>query len=166
MNTEITKSIPPISAEALKLREYLRKVEEGTVVDDSTLSSIAGRTIKKAKGMIRSAIKALEKEAIVFYRVRNVGIRREKLSTASVVEGESTVPQRAGRMFKRSLRRLAAVRFNELSNDDKLRHSAVSGQVGALAMFSSPKAHDKIYAATIGNGQKVDNTKLLDLFKE
>jgi hypothetical protein len=159
------KTIPPISAEALKLRDYMRTLAEGSILTDSEIVNITKRTLEKCQGMIRSAIKAMEREEIVFLRLRNVGWRRSNLASNEVIDGESTLPSRVQRMAKRSMRRLAAVRFNELSNEDKLSHSKVASMNGIIAHVASSKSRDKVCAAVIGNGSKVETSKLLELFK-
>lgn len=160
-----TKSIATISAESLKIRDLLRKTQNGQIVTDSEIESAAGRSYAKIQGHIRSAVNALAREQIVFYRVRKTGWKRAETNTSEIIEGERGVTKAISRKVKKSLRRLACVEFDKLNNDDKLRHSAVSAQIGAIAMFSNSKASDKIQAATIGNGKQPEVAKVLELFR-
>lgn len=160
-----TKAILPISAESLKLRAYLRTIPEGTIVTDAQCREASGCNQKRLAGRVASAIRTLEREQVVFYRIRRVGWKRVPLNTTEVSDGESATIKGVRRRMNRSLRRLAAVKFDALSNEEKLKHSSVSAQAGAIALFTSTKASDKIYSATIGNGKQPDTTRLLELFK-
>lgn len=160
-----TKSIPPISAEAIRLRDYLKTLKEGETASDLEISKITGRTKERSGGMVRSAIRSLERSGIVLYRIKNTGWRRVPLNCREVVDGESVTPLRVQRMVKRSLRRLAAVRFDELSNEDKIAHCKVSSMNGVIAHISTSKSRDRLEAAVIGNGSRVETAKLLELFK-
>lgn len=157
----------PISAESTKVRDFMRnKINEGEVATMAMLSGVAGRDLSKKLNIIYGAIRALEKEGIVFYKVRRVGWKRVALDTPEIIDGETGVTKQVNRKIRRSLKRLAAVKFDALNNEDRIRHSVVSSQIGTLAMFSGSAARDKVMAATIGNGAALDNAKLLELFSK
>lgn len=162
--TPITKAIPPISAESIQIRTTLKLVKEGDIITLDQITRSVGAEVKQ--GSIRSAVVALEKEQIVFYKVRRIGWKRMRLDGSDIIAGESSVPKSIARKVRRSLRRLSAVSFEKLDNECKLKHSSVAAQLGTIALFSAPKAQDRIYAATIGNGAKPNTEKLLELFKK
>lgn len=161
----ITKAIPPISAESIKLRDYLKdKINEGDIVTMEMMSTVTGRDMSGHLGIIYSAIRHLEKSGIVYYRIRNIGWQRVPLGKDDVIDGESGTVKVVNRKIRRSLARLAAVRFGELSNEDKIRHSTISSQIGTVALFTNANAADKIKAKVITNGAKPDASEVLKLF--
>lgn len=160
-----TKTIATISAESLKIRDMMRKAEKGQIITDAEFVALTGRHYGKIQGHIRHAANALTKEQIIFYRVRKHGWKRAETAASEIVDAERGVTKSISRKVKKSLRRLACVEYDKLANDDKLKHSAVAAQIGAIAMFSNSKAGDKIHAATIGNGKQPEPSKVLELFR-
>lgn len=164
------RGVPAISAESVKLREVMRLAKPNEVLTTEGLAAAIGLPVdqmRKREHCIYTAIRVLEREGIVFHRIRKTGWKRVDSATNEITDAESGVTKKISRRVKRSLRRLCAVAFDKLPNDQKIRHSAVSAQLGAIALFASHDATDKIRTAaiTIGNGQKPDTAKVLELFR-
>lgn len=147
------------SAETIKVRDYLRTIKEGEIATDAELAKICTKPWH-----IRTAINGLVREKIVFYRVRKTGWKRSALNTDEVATSESITPKRVSRMVRRSLRRMAAVKYDELSNEDKMHFNTTATKNSTLAFFSSTKTRDKIDNMVIGNGAQIQTKKLLDMF--
>lgn len=166
----IQRGVPAISAESIKLREVMRLAKPNEVLTTDGLAIAIGIPVaqmQKREHAIYSAIKFLEREGVVFHRIRNTGWKRVDSATTEITDAESGVTKKISRRVKRSLRRLSSVQFDKLPNEEKIRHSAVSAQLGTIALFASHDASDKIKTAaiTLGNGTKPDTTKVLELFR-
>lgn len=161
MDIDYAQGLWAASAETLKVRTFLRTIKEGEVATDAELAKIATKPWQ-----VRSAIAGLVREKIIFYRVRKIGWKRASLTTDEVASSESITPQRVSRMVRRSLRRLSAVKYDALSNEDKMQFNQTATKNSTLAFFSNAKTRDKIDNMVIGNGSQIETRKLLDLFSK
>lgn len=161
MDIDYSQGLWAASAETLKVRTFLRTIKEGEVATDAELAKITTK-----QWQIRSAIAGLVREKIIFYRVRKTGWKRASLTTDEIASSESITPQRVSRMVRRSLRRMSAVKYDELSNEDKMQFNQTATKNSTIAFFSNAKTRDKIDNMVIGNGAKIETTKLLDMFSK
>ncbi len=160
---EMSKAIPPISAESILLAERLAACKVGETITYDEISKLIGRDSRVHRGCLTTArAKVLRENQMVFHCVRAEGI---KLADANeITEGEMTTIGSIHRKANRSLRRLACAAYEKLTNAQRIKHSTTASMLGTMTLFTSSNSLKRVEAAVIGNGQQLPAAKTLALF--
>lgn len=146
------------------LLKYLETIPVGEIVSYEVLGNLIGCDVQSDRGSLESARRLLVRDnQIVFGVVRGVGLKR--LNPSEVVEQEGETVTKIRRATKRSLKRLASADFDSLSKPDQNKHRLVSATLGAIAVCSSQKAHNRLEQRIQSNGQ-LDAVEALKLFEK
>lgn len=134
----------------------------GNELTDAELESIAGIPCAvKARGYthLQSAIRAVEREGIVWRRIR----KEHKIRCLGNIEridvGEQLI-RRARKSATRSARCLATVEISELSGEDKIRATGAMTQAGVIAQITRKDSQKRLGCATSPQG--VDTKRLIE----
>lgn len=149
------KAIQELSLDTQTLKRLLREAEIGQIVSYSEMSSAIGRDVPtEARGNLRTARRQLLREHnMVFGPVLGVGMKR--LDDAGKIESAHGHARRGRSQYRMAVRTVAAVDdFDALPNDQKIRHSLVAAQAGAILQLSSPTLTRKLEAAVSMHTQK------------
>lgn len=156
-STKEALSIMERSAESVLLEKRLLDVKPGEIISYDDMSAAAMCDVRASSLVSRVVRLMVRDHQIVFYTIRRQGIRRAE--SAEIVTSEQCTPKRVLRMASRSMHRLATADYDTLSNEDKLKHSATTSALGAIALFSKPASQKKIEKAiTAGAGPDLNGT--------
>jgi len=160
----LTKAIPPVSAETLKIAALFAQGKPGQVWTDESLSEHIGRDVTtECAHSVRSAVRrVLNEHNIVVHRVRKKGWKMAK--PGEVIEGESSVPDGVYRKVKRSLRRLSSVDYKTLPELEKREHDKTATLLGVLGLVASNKGQATVAKKIEDSKAKLDPAKTLELF--
>jgi hypothetical protein len=131
------------SADTKVIEDLLRQVEVGESITYETISKAIGRDVRVyARPALQSARDSLIKEDFVFDTEIGTGLVR--LDSAGIVDSIELDRKKLHRRAKKTLLKLSIAKYDELDDETKRRHVAMSAQMGALAMFSNKSASKKI----------------------
>jgi hypothetical protein len=154
------------SYETRLLYERLRKLEVKEIVSYQELSKIIGQDVQESgRGALTSARKMAQRDdRIVTDAVTNVGITR--IGDVETIASASLTFKKVRRAVQRGTERLTSVDFDNLSNDDKIRHNASISAFMVMKMMGRPKTVERLAAAvnTTNTGQ-LPIARTLELFR-
>lgn len=135
------------------LESALKEVKVGETITYDQLSKAIGRNVREhAYPALRTARQGLVKSGIVFGVEENVGLTR--LNDKGIVESTEQDRKAISRRTRKTLEKLSVAKFENLDEETKRKHIAVSAQMGALQMFATKTATKKI-ESKVGNDSKV-----------
>jgi len=157
-----TRTIGTTSLDARTIFEKLKTLQINETISYQELSNLTGRDIIKHRHILSSARNMALRESIVFDVIHNYGIKR--LSDSDVVKIESVRPlSKARSAFKNGVKRISCAR--NISNEEQIRVNASLSLFGTLALFTKPKAVDKIVEEQAkANYGELSFDKLVSLF--
>lgn len=160
---ETTKrTIAEKSSDTALIESMFNELSVGDVLEYEKMSTALGRDARKhCRHNIQSAKRSCESRGIVLAAIPGVGYKR--LDSHGIVEASSGDRKRVSRLSKRALRKLASVKFEELSNEEKASHTAASAQFGAINHFSSVSTQKKL--AKVVEDKKTWQVSLGDTLK-
>lgn len=134
------------SADTKILESVLSEAKVGDMVTYDVLSKAIGRDVRQfALPSLRSARQGLlNSKGMVFGVETNVGYKR--LDDSEIVDSTESDRRRLKRAANRSIKKLSVVAFDNLTLEQKKKHTVASAQMGAIAMFSGKTAAKKIEA--------------------
>lgn len=137
MNT----SIPGQSIDTKLLLQRLQKAEVGELLTYDELGDIIGRDVQKeARSCLLSAIRSCLSAEIVFGTVRNVGVKR--LTDRELAGIGEDVRSHIGRVARKATRKMTLIsNFDNLTNEEKIRHNTTISMLGAVGHITSVKAN-------------------------
>lgn len=136
------------------LIELLEKAAVGEVVEYSRIDAVIGdHSTPRGAGRIQSARRVLLRDKqMVFAAVERVGLQR--LNDSDIIKTGADSVARIRRESIRGAKRLACVKYEELSDAEKRKHDAYASHLGILAECSRPQVSKKI-AAAVDQSQEV-----------
>ena len=150
------------SVDTKVLENVLGEAQVGQTITYEAMSQAIGRDVREHSQASLSTARrgVLKTKGFVFGVERNVGLTR--LSDAEIVNSSENDRKRVQRAAKRSLVKLTKVRFETLPEEQKRMHVTYSAQLGAIAMFSSKQASNKIESKA--NSEQMPIGETLKLF--
>lgn len=137
------RGIFEINIETQLLYDRLVTAEVDEVITYAELSRIAGYVVQERRGSLYTARKmALRDNNMVFDTVMNEGVRL--LDDTRVVNSGAAPMKRIGNITRNAARRLTAVDFEGLSNEDRVKHNSLLSVYGAIRHFSKPRSLRRI----------------------
>ena len=131
------------SADTKVIESRLKEAKVGDLITYDELSRILGRDVREfAYGALTSARKAMLASGVVFGTESKVGIKR--LDDLQIINSTESDRKRLQRIGKHSLRKLSAVKFENLTEESKRKHTTMAAQMGAIAMFASKSTTARI----------------------
>lgn len=120
------------------LYDLLAETKEGEIVPYSKMLEITfSSNVNKIRSSITSALKILQKEKeYVFQCVIGEGYKR--LTDTEIANTGKKNLKKIRKTASRSNKVLACVKFNNLSNEDKIKHNAHSSIFGVIEFAASP----------------------------
>ncbi len=161
----MNKQIPVLSIDAKTLYEKLCSVAVGERVTYEQLTQCIGRNVQdKAYGALTTARRMAQREnRIVFGVVRGQGLIR--LNDSDIVDAGSNGLAKTRRVVKKHAKILSCVQdFNQLSNEEKLRHNAALSLYGAIAQATKPTTVKQVESAVNASAGALPVGKTLQLF--
>ncbi len=151
------------SADTKALEEVLNKAQVGETISYEKLSKAIGRDVRThAFAALRTARHGLIKSGFVFDVEKNVGLTR--LDSKGIVQSTEADRKSIHKKTKRTLTKLSVAKYEELDDESKKKHIAMSAQMGALAMFSGKSASKKIESKVNGDSKVLPIGETLKLF--
>lgn len=145
------------------LEGLFTKAEIGDIVTYEEMTKSIGRDVREfAHASIRSALRAAERQGIIFEARPNVGYVR--LNDAEIVKKSDADKTSIRKKTERAMDRLGVVKFDELSDADKKKHTVTSAQLGAIRMFSTSSATKKIESKVKGSSSVIPIGETLKMF--
>lgn len=147
------RSLSEISIETRALITALEKLAVDEIVSYAELSRLIGRDVQKtARHNLTAAVnRVLRDSQIVVSSVRNVGLRRIS-DTVNVNSTGAIARRRIQRTSVRAIRRLSAVDFDVLNNEDKVKHNAEVSQLNVVKQFATTKSNAQMQTAVVNSG--------------
>lgn len=127
-----------------ELAKALSAVQIGETITYLTLSEKIGRNVQTvARGALVSACEILRRESqMAFGCVRSIGLQR--LNDSGVVQSEKNSIGRIKRLARRSGKRLAIVKPENLSPLERASYNVTSATLGAISLCVSTKSQNKL----------------------
>lgn len=147
-----------------KLISKMESGKPGDQLSDSDLTEIAGIPIgvnEKGYSYLLSAIRHLEKAGVVWQRIRD-GQKIICLNPLEKVERTGSDIRRIRKITHRSARIIGSISPDELPKDKRVYASAMSAQLGAIALMSKTESTKKLAGNTQSVPQIGDAFKLFD----
>jgi len=153
-----------LSVDARLIFERLIAAKVGDEIQYTELSGLVGIDVQyRSRHILVSAIhKALYDRRMVFASIRNVGVTR--LKDDDIIASSEGDLRRIRRVSRRSIRKLAAVEFDKLSNESKIKQNAFMSMMGALTSFASQPNIKRIEAHVTTAHQALPLAKTLEAF--
>lgn len=149
------RAIPELSLDTQTLETLLSSTAIGDVVTYAQMSAAIGRDVQTVgRGHLRTARVRLHRaQQMVFAAVPNVGVKRmDDIGKIEIATGHT---RRGRTQYKMAVRTVAAVdNFDALPNDQKIKHSMVAAQAGAILHMTSAVRSKKLAAAIGEHAQK------------
>lgn len=159
-------SIAELSIDSQLLAKLLREVEPNGVITYEQMNGQINRDCSpggKAYGCLMTARRIVQREdQIVFDAVPNEGLKR--LTNDDIARAGDGFVARIRRAARRGIRVLACVKFESLSNEDKIAHSASASQLGVLSEVAKASSTKRIASAVKESQEKLPVGKTLELF--
>ena len=149
----------------LVIEEALRAASVGVTVTYHSLGVLLGRDVREhCRGALTGARNSLLKDdKYVFSPIPNVGLKR--MNDSEIVQDSESDFAKTRRTVSRSMRKLASVEYDKLSQEDQLRHCAYATQAAVIREMSSKKATKRIAGKVEENGsQQIPVGQTLRLF--
>ena len=162
------KSIPEMSVDTRLLYQRLAELQPGETITYEALSALVGHDVQRRRQNLTSARnKALNEDGIVTEAVAKVGIKR--LTDHDNVSGTGeALRSRVRRATGKAVRKLMAVDFAALTQEDKIRQNAELSQISALKAFAkdhyTARLEAEVKKANVGMPLPLGRT--LDSFKD
>lgn len=135
-----------LSADSKALIDVLSSARVGELVPYATLNRAIGRDVRQFRGAIHTALSVLEKEhQRVFSCVPTEGYKR--LSDKEIIGTADGYTQKIRRAAKRSARKLACVKFDDLPPEQQLAHNARMTVMAMVSETTSRAAVKRVEAA-------------------
>lgn len=135
-----------LSADSKALIDVLSSARVGELVPYATLNRAIGRDVRQFRGAINTALSILEKEhQRVFSCVPTEGYKR--LSDKEIIGTADGYTQKIRRAAKRSARKLACVKFDDLPPEQQLAHNARMTVMAMVSETTSLAAVKRVEAA-------------------
>lgn len=151
------------SADTKVIETVLKEAKIGDIITYDSISLALGRDVRvHAIAALQTARKAMLASNVVFGTERNVGLVR--LNDTQIIDSTESDRQKIQRVGKRSLKKLGAVKFEELGNNEKLRHTTMAAQLGAISMFASKSSTNKIQSNVKPNAEVLAIGETLSIF--
>ena len=152
------------SSDAKILATVLAEAEVGKVITYAELSKAIGRDVRQhAISALCTARRGVFKEnRFVFAIERGVGLVR--IDDNGIVKSIEKDRVHLHRAASKSLKKLAAVQFDNLDESGKRDHVVASAQMGAVAMFAHKNSGKKIEAKVNGSSNNLPIGETLKLF--
>ena len=155
------------SYEVNQLVERLSKLAVGEQLTYEDAAALVGqdRDGERFRAMLTSARRIVQSDKlIVFGTVPTVGL--ERLDGVAIVKTGATSIAKIRRESQRGLRRLACVKYEELSQADRAKHDAAASHLGVLTEFSKASTVKKMTAAAETKVAKLNVEETLDAFRK
>jgi hypothetical protein len=153
-----------VSLETRLLTEALTAVPSGQIIPYITLSEVVGYGVVGNDPHLQSALRrAFAQDGAVFSNVRKIGYRR--LTDEEIIQNSEAIRQSIGRRAKKQIQRLAAVDFEELPNNMRVRHNTEMSMLNLNLHFAKPKTVAAIEAVVTQSGQALPLAKTLAALK-
>lgn len=132
------------SNDAKILESVLSQMAIGQRVTYDELSKAIGRDVRAfARSALQTARNRLLRDAgIVFGVEANEGLVR--LNDSQIIKTTEADRKRVQRQANRTLRKLGVVKFDALSDSDKMKHTVAAAQAGAIVLFSKSTTTKKL----------------------
>ena len=126
------------------------------------LTRLIGRDIRQCRHILNGAIREMASHGAAYTVIRGVGI---KLAQNKDIHDKAHSATR-GMMRKsgRALREMALVKYEDLDNDNKIRHNTLAAQLGAMRLLTQKRGQKLIEAAVTGSDGRLGTGKTLRLF--
>jgi len=166
MTEEKDKQIKGISIEAQELYRKLETIHKGDFVSYDDLNIIAMGDVQNEKRFALNTARknCLRSLRLVFGCVTNKGLKC--LSDSEKIIVSSKTRDHIGRQAHKSLKILASVEFEQLSNPDKIKHNAEMSVAGVLRHMTKPRQIKQIEAKVSEAGQRLQLKDTLRVFEE
>lgn len=153
------------SADTLIIENRLRETKPGDLVLYDDLKTLVGRSVQAGGpcyGNLRTALKTLEEQHVVFLVVKGHGLRRA--TDTETAESADQYRQSVSRTNKRMVKRIMAVKdFESLPAETKTKTLALQTSAGLIDLVTSAKGTKKIEKAIENSALPIGKT--LELFK-
>lgn len=162
---EKKRTIQQLSVDARLLYERLVKVE-GTITYKELNEVVGGNVQEKQRGVLTTARKMAESiDGIVFGTISTVGLKR--LNDSEIVNLSDGIIRHVRRSSRKGISKISKVAdFNNLSNEDKIKHNASLSILGVFAEISKPKKIGLIEKKVAAAQDSLSLIKTLEAFKE
>lgn len=149
--------------DTLELVKALQKASVGDIVTYLSLSESIGRDVQSvARGSLVTACEILRRDyQMAFGCVRGIGLQR--LNDSGVLSSEKNSISRIKRLARRSGKRLALVRPENLSPLEKASYNVTSATLGAISLCVSSKSQHKLEQKAM-DSSKLDVGEAMKLF--
>lgn len=143
--------------------ERLAKAQPGECVPYAELDTLTGCNVRKRRNVISTSInKLLSEQAKVFIAERGKGIRL--LRNEEIPSLGARDITRCGRIAKRSLRRLAAVEYDQLTEQGKIQHNTHMTLLSLVQRGSTAKSLSLVQEAVTKRTNPLPVGETLKLF--
>lgn len=162
---ENKKVIPEISADALRLAQYLRGIGIGEIVAYEKVTEIIGRDARsKGRPTLVSAEKIVQREhQIVFGTVRGVGIKR--LSDDEIASLGIDGTRKIHRTARRTIKSLGCADFSKMKNESKIRHNMAMSLLGVFYEITKSNGIKRIESAVAVTQKSLPVSQTLEAFR-
>lgn len=154
------KAIPELSLDTQTVERLLSGVAIGEIMPYTTLTAAVGRDVQQeARGCLRTArIRLHRSRAMVFGAVTGIGLKR--LDDQGKIAAAHGHARRGRRQYRMAVRTVAAVDdFAALPNDQKVQHSLIAAQAGAILQMTTTRRAKRLEASVADHLQKAFSPK-------
>lgn len=147
-----------LSADSRALINALEKVSIGETVSYEDLNRTIGRDVRQFRGTIHTALATLERQhQMVFSCVPTVGYKR--LNDKEIIGTADAVTRKIRWAARRSARKLACVKFDQLPADQRLAHNARMTIMALVAETTGSNAVKRIESAVADSNAAIPAAK-------
>ena len=152
------------SNDAKILESTLGQVQIGDTASYEDLSSAIGRDVRRfARSALQTARKRLLQDVgIVFGVAKNKGLVR--LDDSQIIKTTEADRKKFNRQAKKTMQKLGVVKFDSLSDQDKMLHTIAAAQTGAMVLFSQASTTKKLAASVTTPADNLPLGETLKLF--
>lgn len=152
------------SADAKVIESVLSEAVVGKPITYEEISKAIGRDVRKhSMSALNTAKRSLFKEKqMVFATERNVGL--VLIDDSTIIKSIEKDRLHLHRTASKSLKKLAAVKFDNLDESSKKEHVVASAQMGAVAMFAHKSSAKKIESKVTAKAETLPIGETLKLF--
>jgi hypothetical protein len=162
----MARTIQQISVDAQILVKTLSEVKIGQEITYEQLSKEIGRDLRNGcSGILQTARNRVFRDhGIHFCVIRGVGLRRS--DNHDKVIAASSRFKRVKTQSRKGIAELASVDYEQLSNEDRVKHNSALAQWSVFQHMLTPKAEKLLSKKISEAGIAIPIAKTLELFKE
>jgi hypothetical protein len=133
------------------------------VITYSEMSDVAGVDVQEKRGVLTTARNVVHREAgLVFGTVIGQGV---KLCTSAEIVGIGDHALRHVRKTTgKAIRKMASVKFEELSSVDQVRHNTTVSFLGAMRLMTNASSRKRLEGAVAAKQARLEVRDTLNLF--